>query len=215
MGNKREPFLPETIYHIYNHSIGTSNLFREEANYYYFLNLFKKHIYPFTEVYSYCLLPNHFHFLLKIESFKLIEELMKIKGYNISTNVTMNPSQKISHLFGNMFNAYAKGINKRYHRMGSNFIARVKRKAVYNKDYLMQLILYINLNAVHHGFANNLEDWPHSSYRHIIHSNSFLVSYHKTTAFFGSKNQFKILHEEALSIIKKAGETGPLFLNFT
>jgi putative transposase len=210
MGNKREPFLPETIYHIYNHSIGSSDLFLEEANYYYFLDLFKKHISPFTEVYAYCLLPNHFHFLLKIESFKLIEEVMKEKGYAISTSVTMKSSQKISHLFGNMFNAYAKGMNKRYHRMGSNFIARVKRKVVYNKEYLKQLILYINLNPVHHGIAKNLEEWPYSSYNQTNFGNSYLLTYQKTISYFDSIIDFRLCHQEALEIIKKAGETGPL-----
>jgi len=211
MGNKREPFLPDNVYHIYNHSIGSANLFLEEANYYYFLDLFKKHISPFTEVYAYCLLPNHFHFILKIASFDEIMKFIHQKEYHFSGNRYFNISEQISHLFGNCFNAYAKGINKRYHRMGSLFVTSIKRKIVSDKNYLKQLILYVNLNAVHHGFANNLEDWPYSSYRHIIHSNSFLVSCHKTIAFFNSKVQFRILHEEAFDKIKKAGETGPFF----
>jgi putative transposase len=210
MGNKREPFLPDTIYHIYNHSIGTSKLFFEEANYLYFLDLFRKHVFPFTEVYAFCLMPNHFHFLLRVGSSDEIEQIIKKQGYKLSLAKNTNINQQISHLFGNLFNAYAKGINKRYHRMGSLFITSVKRKIVTDENYLKQLILYINLNPLHHGLAKDLEDWPYSSYRQTIHGNSFLLSYHKTLSFFDSIDQFIILHQHTLDKMKKADETGPL-----
>jgi putative transposase len=210
MGNKRIAFKPETIYHIYNHCIGSSNLFMEDANYEYFLDLFKKHIWPFTEIYAFCLMPNHFHFLLKIGPLALIEEHMRLKEYIISTRNSLEIHNKIAHLFGNFFNAYAKGINKRYFRMGSLFVAKVKRKIVYDDEYLKQLILYINTNPIHHGYSIKLDEWPYSSYIQTIHKNSFLISYIKTLFYFESLEEFKLQHETYLDKIKKAGETGPL-----
>jgi putative transposase len=54
-------------YHIYNQGNNRENIFFKEKNYDYFLHLFKKYIVPITETYAYCLLPNHFHFLLRIK----------------------------------------------------------------------------------------------------------------------------------------------------
>ncbi len=56
------------IYHIYNRGNNRENLFLGKENYLYFLKLFSKHIAPVVFVYAYCLLPNHFHFLLQLKS---------------------------------------------------------------------------------------------------------------------------------------------------
>ena len=52
-------------YHIYNRGINRENVFREERNYRYFLELYAKHIEPVAETYAYCLLKNHFHVLVR------------------------------------------------------------------------------------------------------------------------------------------------------
>lgn len=55
------------FYHIYNRGNNKENLFLEEDNYVYFLNLISKYLLPVSDTYSYCLLKNHFHILLKIK----------------------------------------------------------------------------------------------------------------------------------------------------
>ncbi len=60
--------LPEKLYHIYNHANGAENPFREAENYRYFLKQWEKHIQPIADTLVYCLMPNHFHFLIKIRS---------------------------------------------------------------------------------------------------------------------------------------------------
>lgn len=209
MGNKREPFLPNSIYHIYNHGIGNANIFIESANYEYFLDLYKKHISPFTRLYAFCLLPNHFHFVLKLGNSQLIEDFIKISGYKFSNKRYASMNNKISQLFGNFFNAYSKAINKRYKRMGGLFITSFKRKTVLDEEYLRQLVLYVNTNPIHHSLANELEEWPYSSFKHIIHKNSYIVDYNQTLSFFESLNEFRILHENYSNETKKAGKTGP------
>ena len=92
---------PGFMYHLYNRGNNKENLFKEEKNYQYLLNLWKKHIQPVAETFCYSLQPNHFHFLVQLN-----ENIMpkKIDQY--------------------CFNAYAKGINKVYHRVGSLFQER-------------------------------------------------------------------------------------------
>src|SRR5690554_1983272 len=58
----------EKYYHIYNHANGNENLFREQKNYEYFLEKYKQHINPIAETIAWCLMPNHFHLLVKIKT---------------------------------------------------------------------------------------------------------------------------------------------------
>lgn len=74
MANKREPFTPSSLYHVYNHGNGDENIFRSEGNYEYFLMKFNQYISPIADTFAYCLMPNHFHFALCIkEESKLTE----------------------------------------------------------------------------------------------------------------------------------------------
>jgi len=51
------------IYHIYNRS--NRKVFPGRENYLFFLNKVHKHIEPCCEILAWCLMPNHFHFLLQ------------------------------------------------------------------------------------------------------------------------------------------------------
>ena len=58
----------DTYYHIYNHANGDDNLFREQKNYPFFLEKYHQHIDPIANTIAYCLMPNHFHLLIKIKT---------------------------------------------------------------------------------------------------------------------------------------------------
>jgi len=55
------------FYHIYNRGNNGGNIFFDEENYTYFLQLLAKYILPVAEIYAYCLLKNHFHILVRIK----------------------------------------------------------------------------------------------------------------------------------------------------
>ena len=61
---------PGEYYHIYNRGNNGETLFREQRNYPYFLKLYTKYIEPVAETYAYCLLKNHFHFLVRIKNWR-------------------------------------------------------------------------------------------------------------------------------------------------
>ena len=75
---------PCKIYHIYNHAVGEANLFRSDKNYDYFLKKYAQYISPICNTYAYCLMPNHFHFMMRVkeeqELEKYHEELQKLKA---------------------------------------------------------------------------------------------------------------------------------------
>lgn len=162
----------ETYYHIFNHANGVENLFREEKNFYFFKDKYRKHIDPVAETLAWCLMPNHFHLLVKIKSeeelaadstitFPKFETLEKFKTVESAASAKAN---FISKQFANFFSSYTQSFNKVYNRRGSLFIKNFKRKEVNDEDYLRNLILYIHLNPVKHGFTTSVNDWKHSSY---------------------------------------------------
>src|SRR4051812_26901115 len=114
---------PGKFYHIYNRGNNKENLFREERNYFYFLNLWSKHIFPIAETFAYCLLPNHFHFAVRIRG---EEDLLSRQTSQVSKTCEVLCKQA----FSNFFNAYTKTINSTYKRTGSLFQERFKRKEI-------------------------------------------------------------------------------------
>ncbi|MGE0590807.1 MAG: transposase [Cyclobacteriaceae bacterium] len=144
---------PGKTYHIYNHGNAEDNLFRSEENYRYFLQKYGEYISPVAFTYAFCLMPNHFHFLVKIK-----EELQA--GNPISGS---KGEKHIIQTFSNFFNAYTKAFNKMYSRRGKLFLTPFKRKEVTNNQQLVNTWKYVHYNAVHHRFVDDPHDWPHSS----------------------------------------------------
>ncbi len=72
------PFVPDNYYHIYNRANGDEKIFKSEENYRFFLEKFQFYIVPIADVFSFCLMPNHFHFLVRFKSEK--EILLNLQG---------------------------------------------------------------------------------------------------------------------------------------
>lgn len=94
-----EPLQPDTSYHIFNHANGFENVFRKEENFYFFLEKYRLYISPIAETYAYCLMPNHFHLVVRIRKRVVIEELIRNKN-NLSKNNFSNSNNfsKVSNL---------------------------------------------------------------------------------------------------------------------
>ncbi len=61
------PLEAGNFYHIYNHGVGGRNLFREKGNYEHFLRQYRKYIDPVVDTYAWALMPNHFHWLVRVK----------------------------------------------------------------------------------------------------------------------------------------------------
>ena len=178
---EKEPFEPDCFYHIYNKGNNEENIFIEEKNYNFFLQKIIKYLVPIADIYSYCLLKNHFHILLKIKPKEDLPEEYK----------------ETVHLpFSNLFNSYAKSINKHYNRTGSLFQEHLKRNKVENEDYLKQLLLYIHLNPVKHNFIDNFKEYPHSSYLAYESDKPTHLKRDWILELFGGKENFEFCHDE-------------------
>jgi putative transposase len=134
-------------YHLYNRSNNHELLFRNEGNYIYFIEKYRKYISTFIDTLAYCLMPDHFHFSILITS----EDIPLIKK-NI----------------GLLLSSYTKAINKSYSRAGSLFQQHTKTKLIEDENRLLAVISYIHQNPLRKNLVNSIEEWEFSSYRDYV-----------------------------------------------
>lgn len=177
---KQIVFEPDVAYHVYNRGNNRENIFKEEKNYPYFISLFAKHLLPIADVYAYCLMKNHFHFVLRIKDVEFLEEKY----------------QRKPHLaFSNLFNAYTKSINKMYKRSGSLFQEHLKRIPIEDEIYLKQLVAYVHLNPVKHNFSDNFRLYLHSSYKAYVEGENSIVKSDYIISLFENMENFEYFHD--------------------
>lgn len=181
-------------YHIYNRGINSEILFREKANYEHFLRLYTEHIMPIAETFAWVLMKNHFHVLVRILS---LDEIGFIKPKDEKERIVYaekkkyNPTQQ----FGNLFNAYAKAYNHKFHRTGSLFESPFRRLPVNDEHYFKNLVYYVHNNPVHHGFCETLLDYPWSSYLTILSVKPSKLNRDKVIGWFNTKSEFIEFHQ--------------------
>lgn len=196
---------PNTFYHIYNHANGDDNLFREDKNYTYFLNLFEKHISPIADTFAYCLMPNHFHFLIKVKEIEVFQTFPKFRTLGKLENLeTPENYLKLQHFiskqFANCFSAYTQGYNKVYQRRGSLFLKNFKSKEVNSDLYFTRLVNYIHFNPIAHGFIEGIKDWPYSSYSALLENIKTSIQKHYTIDTFGGIENFLEAHQSPIKL---------------
>lgn len=195
MKNYKAILYPDGVYHVYNMAYGNEKLFVENMNYYFFLNKFKEYIHPIADIYSYCLMPNHFHVLLKIKSENELNNYFKVawqeKGKR-SKSFSIN--RKLTQQFSNFFNAYTKAFNKVYGRLGGLFISNYRRIKVESDRQFIDTVKYIHLNPVQARISNKPENWNFSSYRAFISQGNTLVDKGIVLNYFGDLENFVYVH---------------------
>lgn len=200
------PITYGTFYHIYNRGNNRENIFVQERNYAYFMELWWKHVSPIAETWAYGLLRNHFHAAVFI---KYKEDLTGLTSKNDNRNTgadkgihpsdshedlsgLRNPSQS----FSNFFNAYARGLNISIQRTGALFQRPFKRIPVDNEAYLMRLIVYIHQNPQKHGIESDFRNWNYSSYHQLISDVPTRLQKERVLQLFGSRGDFIRIHQE-------------------
>jgi putative transposase len=202
---------PSNYYHIYNHANGDDNLFREAKNYPFFLEKYQQHINPIAETIAWCLMPNHFHLLVKIKDEVSLERDFP-KFITLENLINEERQLKLSNLLSkqlsNFFSSYSQSFNKVYQRRGSLFLKNFKRKLVDNEDYLFQLIIYIHTNPIKHGFTSNILDWEWTSYSTFSQNYPLLI-----TELFGQENNYHQIHLEKLQHFQEYSKIEEHILN--
>ena len=195
---------PDNFYHIFNHANGNENLFRNHNNYVYFLRRFVYFTAPVADTYAYCLMPNHFHFLVKIKS---EDQLLAIPGKGTKHCKGFYPSKAYPTIdkyvigkFAHLFNGYTQAFNKMHDRKGCLFRHPFKRKRITDDYYLTEIIRYIHSNPVHHGFTKEMDDWPYSSFFYFLNTRKTFLKRHEVLEIYQGMEEFLNLHKQSIQL---------------
>ena len=194
------PLEPDKIFHIFNHAVSKDNLFENEGNYYYFLKRYTHYISPIADTFAYCLMPNHFHFAIRIKDEKTLLDYFSKKNKNKKTLPDLTGFQNllglISQQFSNLFNSYSKAFNKQNNRRGTLFIKPFKRLVIDSDDYFREIIRYIHYNPVHHGFVKDIRQWKFSSYESYFSAKPTLLKKDVVIDLFDDIENFMAFHQK-------------------
>jgi len=160
------PLVNGEYYHVYNRGVSKIPIFNDELGYrhfikamlYYSIDGKKPKLSIFSpestkldsskkiaNVICYCLMPNHFHFIL---------QQVKEGG--------------ITEFIRKLCNSHSKYINTKTNRVGPLFQGPFKAIHVEAEEQLLHLSRYIHLNPHTAFLTNNLEDYKWSSYNEYI-----------------------------------------------
>jgi putative transposase len=190
LNKNTQELIPGYFYHIYNRGIGDDKIFYNENNYYYFLKKYKEYLSEYVETYAYCLLPNHFHLLIKIKDLEIPSRVLGMESLNASRQ------------FRKFFISYSMSINKQQNRKGSLFIKNFKRKIILKTNYLSEVILYIHNNPVHHKICSNLQSYKWSSYLSFVSNNPTNLPRNEVLELFGGRKEFIEFHSNYLKNVE-------------
>lgn len=148
-------FKKDNLYHIYNRGNNRKSIFYNDENYLFFLKKVRKYILPYCDILCYCLMPNHFHFIVSSN-----QQSIQIKPGAIEMNA-------LSSGIKSLLSTYTQAVNKQNHFSGSLFLQNTKAKILTSENGPLAFH-YIHQNPLKAGLCSRLEDWPYSSFADFI-----------------------------------------------
>jgi putative transposase len=166
-------YVPDGIYHLYNRGVEKRVIFTDDYDYKVFINCLKeallspsqlpkttinftlkgetfqgmakavKNFHDKIQLLAYCLMPNHFHLLVKQTDDHDIDAFMRSIGTRYSIH-----------------------FNKRHKRVGTLFQGPYKASLIEEDVYLLHLSRYIHRNPL--PFMKDVRNWHYSSYGEYI-----------------------------------------------
>ena len=184
MPRREIPFVPDLYYHFYNRGNNCQVVFFEAENYVYFLKGMKRYLLGTVEVIAYCLMPTHYHLLVRVVR-PQTSEVFK-------TSEVLGTSETLSNAMMRLGVSYTKAINKRFERTGALFQGQFQAKPVPTYSYLLTLCAYIHANPVKDGLAAAPEMWDYSNYLEWLGlRNGTLVNREFIRENFGTGEEYK------------------------
>ena len=129
-------------YHIYNRGVSKVAILHEATNFLFVIRKIREYSQAnHISMIAYCLMPNHYHFLVRQDG-----------------------QEPAGNLPQSVFNSYSKAYNKMYSHSGTLFEGRFRAKAIQTSSHLLHLCRYIHGNPVKDGLVADPTDWPYSNY---------------------------------------------------
>lgn len=197
MPGRITPLVNGEYYHIFNRGSEKRSIYTQPRDYTRFQKTF--HYYQFSgpkpkfsqftksnlfkpllnekliEIICYCLMPNHFHFLVR-----------QLKGKGISVFISQ------------LSNSYTKYFNVKYDRIGPLLQGAFKAVRVETDEQLVHVSRYIHLNPVVSGLVKKPENYKWSSYIEYIQNESSFCSVNEVLGLFKSPEKYQKFVEDQI-----------------
>ncbi len=137
-----------------------------------------------VKILAYCMMPTHYHLLLKCEALT-----------------------EISRYIGIVESSYSHYYNTKIDRPGPLWQSRFKKTTIGSSSELLHVLRYIHLNPTTAELVENPFDWPYSSYKDYLTDPSILKTFSEIS--IRSIDQFKkftennLAYQRRLHMIKK------------
>jgi putative transposase len=159
-------FEEEHIYHLYNKGNNGQRIFYNPDNYFFFLDKVRKEWLIYTDILSYCLMPNHFHFIIAPKPLACDYLVLQDR---------LSHLQQLSKIIGKTLSSYATAINNQNFTTGALFQKKTKAKCLTDisfvasnglrqQDCLSRCFDYVHNNPIEACLVDDLNDWPYSSW---------------------------------------------------
>lgn len=191
MYTRKIPFIDNGYYHVYNRGVDKRAVFLRFGHYLHFQQTIRsilstgsatpRPLYNQSlalksrmSILSYCLMPNHYHFLIKQTQYNGIPDFM----HRLDTS-------------------YTKYFNMNNHRSGRLFESTFKAKMIESDEVLLHVSRYIHRNPVAKGLIKNPMEWRWSSYPEYFDPNiKPMCNHDEILGHFLSPDRYKIFVEE-------------------
>lgn len=183
----------DEIYHVLNRGIEEREIFLDKRDYSRFLDSFiyyqkvnppvrfsfkrrlNKEILAklaelenLVEIIGYCLMPNHFHFLLR-----------------------QTKDGGISLFISRLANSYTRYFNTRHQRKGHLLEGPFRAKRIETEEQLVHVLRYIHLNPLVGFLVKDLREYPFSSHLEYIQGGKVICQKEPVLAQFSSPAEFE------------------------
>ncbi len=199
------------MYHVYNRTNNKEKLFLSDENRRFFLRKYDQYLSPFADTYCWCLLPNHFHFLIRIKSEENIQAYLKSKELKELTPTEkkfieqqINLSELIEQCFKRFFQSYSLAFNKQHNRKGNLFYKPFKRLKLEKETHFTQAIIYIHANPFKHKLAKDFTSWQWSSWQTMVSTSPTQLLRDEILAWFGNKDRFIEAHKSMIQYYEES-----------
>lgn len=183
------PILPGQTIHLFGTSVANETVFHNNRNYLFFLSRFVRYFHPVCESYGYCLLPNQYNFIVKINE---ADSLRNFFGADFKSETA---SRLLANQFGRFILSYTKAINKELNRKGPLFVTTFRRIEINNSLELLSRLRFLHLMPVTSNFVASPIMWDFSSFRsYICDEPSFIMRERVLNNICGLET-FKKFHE--------------------
>lgn len=182
-------------YHVYNCGVAQTSIFRTNTDYQYMLSLLERYLTPGQkfdklgrvvpnysdkiELVSFCLMPNHYHFLFYLKEKDGLEKLMR-----------------------SLMTSYSMYFNKKHKRSGTLFQNHFLATLIRNDQYLWHISRYIHLNPM--DIRKDWQDYKYSSAQDFldtlkhswVHSEYILETENDRREYYEFATDYETAHQD-------------------